>query len=611
MTGYTKGPGRDGRDARPGGREPRKTGGREPRKNDGRGPQKNGGRGPERSGRPRPAPKFLSDTNTPDEVPRGAPEDDLAKQKASRPRGGRDEAPRRDGPPNGRGRDEDRGGNRRDARPERNGRDRSDGRPSRPARDRAETRERGHNKARNGPRDAVRKDDRHDDQSEKPRPEFRREKRNDPPGMPARRAALDILQLVGPETTLDEALNECRSFNALEGADRGFARLIATSVLRRRGALDHVIGEYVDRPLPGRAYRVMQILRAAAAQAIFLETPDHAVVSTAVALAQDMRESAGYDKMVNAVARRICENGKTLIADLPPRIDTPGWLWRSFEKAYGPTGARALAKAHQREAPIDLTPKEKDDALAVADAVKGFVVGAGSVRLSARASVPSLPGYDDGRWWVQDAAAALPATLFGDIAGKRVYDLCAAPGGKTQQLAAAGARVTAVDQSGPRLKLIVDNLERTKLRVETIKEDVIRWTPEQKADAILLDAPCSATGTIRRHPDILWSKTPDDVAGLSRIQGQMLDHALSLLAPGGTLVYCVCSLQPEEGERQIEALLKKREDVTRAPIMADEVGDFAQAITRDGDIRTLPSMLAAEGGVDGFYVARLRLSDAN
>ena len=429
-------------------------------------------------------------------------------------------------------------------------------------------------------------------------------------GLDARRAALDLLTFVRRDASLDEALENTRSFDALDGADRAFARALAATVLRRQGALDHVIGAYLDRPLPKRASRAMDVLRLAGAQLLFLNTPDHAAVSTAVALVKAFQETQGYAGLVNAVARKIARAGPKVVAALPERVDTPGWLWRSWERAYGPNGARAVAAAHSAPAPLDLTPRDPDAARALAERLGGDVVLDRTVRLRNWSRVEELEGFSDGAWWVQDAAAALPARLLGDVAGKRVFDLCSAPGGKALQLAAAGATVVAVDSSGSRLKRLVENFDRCGLGVETIKEDAAVWAPDDRADAILLDAPCSATGTIRRHPDILRLKSEDDVVAMARLQSALIDNAARLLKPGGTLVFATCSLQPDEGEKQAAAALARLPDLARAPIDPLEIGGLSEAVTRDGDLRTTPAMLADEGGMDGFFAARFVKSDA-
>ncbi len=427
----------------------------------------------------------------------------------------------------------------------------------------------------------------------------------DVPGLAPRRAALDILTLVAGGRSLDRALEDCRSFNALEGPDRSLAHALAASVMRRRGAIDHVIGLYIDRPLPARAARATDILRLAAAQSLLLATPDHAVVSTAVALAQEYRETGGYAALINAVARKIAAGGRGVIDALPERTDTPGWMWRGWERNFGPETARAIARAHQATAPIDLTIKDRARIAEFAQTLNAHLLSNGSVRLPPGPRITQLAGFDTGDWWVQDAAAALPAALLGDIAGKSVLDLCAAPGGKTLQLAAAGAQVTAVDSEGARLKTIAENLTRTGLSAETVKADILEWAPTALADAILLDAPCTATGTIRRHPDALWLKTEEHLARLVEMQAKMIDRALMWLKPGGLLVYCVCSLQPEEGEKQAEAALARHPDIERVKIAADEAGGLA-AITRAGDLRTHPAMLADKGGIDGFFAMRVR-----
>jgi 16S rRNA (cytosine967-C5)-methyltransferase len=428
-------------------------------------------------------------------------------------------------------------------------------------------------------------------------------------GLMARSAALDLLERIRGGQTLDEALTECRTFDVLTGADRGFARALATAVLRRRGSLDHLLGAYIDRPLPKKAVRVMDILRLATVQMVYMGTPAHAAASTAVYLAADRRETAGYAKLINAVARKIAKAGTAAAGKIPARADTPAWLWRSWERAYGPQTTRHLAKAHSQEPPLDIALKNPDETQAFAEHLEAEVLFNGVLRLRGAKDITALPGFADGAWWVQDAAAVLPAMLLGDISGKTVYDLCAAPGGKTMQLAARGANVTAVDISAPRLSRVSENLGRTNLTAEIAAEDVLRWRPKGKADAILLDAPCSATGTIRRHPDIPWAKSETDVKALTALQAKMIDRALTFLKPGGVLVYCVCSLQREEGEAQARAALERHGALSRTPIDKTEIGGLAEAVTRDGDLRTLPSMLADKGGMDGFFAARFTLTN--
>lgn len=425
------------------------------------------------------------------------------------------------------------------------------------------------------------------------------------PATASRRAALDMLNLIRGGAPLDAALEDCRSFNALEGSDRAFAHALVMTVLRRQGSLDALLAPYLERPLPARATKVMDILRLAAAQSAVMETPDHAAVDNAVALSKEFRETEGYAGLVNAIARKIAKGGEAAIKKFPIRSDTPGWLWRSWERAYGPVAAKAIAETHRRQPPLDLTPKSGVDAAGVAASVGGKVLPTGSIRIESAHDITALDGFAHGEWWVQDAAAALAARLLGDVAGKTVFDLCAAPGGKTMQLAAAGAKVIAVDSSGHRLKLVAENLKRTGLAAETVKADILTWVPTAKADAVLLDAPCSATGTIRRHPDILWTCNADEVGALARLQTKMIDRALAWLKPGGLLVYSTCSLQLEEGERQIEGALTRHAGLKRMPADPSEVAGLHLAVSAAGDLRTLPSMWPEIGGLDGFFIARM------
>ncbi len=287
-------------------------------------------------------------------------------------------------------------------------------------------------------------------------------------------------------------------------------------------------------------------------------------------------------------------------------LDTPGWLFERWRKAYGAETARAIAIAHGHEPPLDLTVKA--DAENWAQRLRGRVLPTGSVRTDTGGLVSLLPGYHEGAWWVQDAAAALPARLFGDVAGKQVADLCAAPGGKTAQLAQAGARVTALDRSANRLVRVRDNLGRLGLNADMIATDVTEWQGGP-FDAVLVDAPCSSTGTIRRHPDVAWLKSETDIAQLIGLQRRLLDRAVALTKPGGPIVYCVCSLEPEEGEQQIEALLAREAGIRRKPIAAGELAGIAEFLTPKGDLRTLPCHWGDSeprmGGLDGFFAARL------
>ncbi len=408
------------------------------------------------------------------------------------------------------------------------------------------------------------------------------------------------------QRSFDELLEEELGRSGLDGRDRGFVRLLVATVLRRVGQLDAVIAAMLDRPGSLRP-EVQDLLRLGAAQLLILGTPDHAAVSTTVTLAAASTVTAPYKALVNAVMRRLSREGSAVLAGQDAaRLNTPDWLWRSWERAYGPEQARAIAEAHLGEAPLDLLVTRAAEAGLWAERLDARLMPTGSLRRAAGGAIPELPGFNEGAWWVQDTAAALAVPVLGPVAGRVVFDLGAAPGGKTAQLAAAGARVVAVDRAGSRLNRLRANLARLGLTAETVTADATRWTPEQPADAVLLDAPCSSTGTIRRHPDIPILKGPDDVVRLVAIQTRLLAHAVTLVRPGGVLVYTVCSLQPEEGEERLAALLESGAPVEPLPITADEVGGLGELVTAAGTVRTLPCHLAALGGLDGFFVGRVR-----
>jgi 16S rRNA (cytosine967-C5)-methyltransferase len=308
--------------------------------------------------------------------------------------------------------------------------------------------------------------------------------------------------------------------------------------------------------------------------------------------------------LVNAVLRRLSVEGAARIDQQDvPRLNTPDWLWQSWSRTYGEPIARAIAVSHLREAPLDLTLRNDAEAWCVK--LQGILLPTGTLRRAAGGSLVTLPGYNEGAWWVQDAAAALPARLFGVLGGREVVDLCAAPGGKSAQLAAAGARVTAVDRSTRRLERLVANLRRLALPIEAVAADALTWRPAQPVDAVLLDAPCSTTGAIRRHPDVPYLKAPDDVARLAVVQDNLLRAAIDMLRPGGTLIYCTCSLEPEEGPERIAGLLGAGAPVARRAIDPDEIGVRPEWITVEGDLRTLPFHFDEFDGIDGFYCARL------
>ena len=429
------------------------------------------------------------------------------------------------------------------------------------------------------------------------------------PGLAAHRAAVEILDAVlRRKLPLDEQLggkSAHPSLATLAERDRALMRRLVGTVLRRLGTLRHLLLGVLDKGFPAEAPRVEWILLVGAAQILWLDVPDHAAVDLSVRLAQSDRRAAHFTGLVNAVLRKLAKSGTPVAAD--PARDTPAWLLARWKKTYGAETARAIGIINGEEPALDITVKS--DPAQWAERLRGRILPNGTVRVAAHGQVSLLPGFGEGAWWVQDAAAALPATLFGDMAGRTAADLCAAPGGKTAQLANAGAKVTAVDRSPGRLTRLRDNLARLKLEAEVVVADVLEWQAGS-FDAVLLDAPCSATGTIRRHPDIPWLKGEAEIAVLTDLQRRLLDRAVELTRPGGTLVYCVCSLEPEEGEHQIAALLARDPRVLRAPISATEVFNQSQFINAEGDLRTLPSHWTdpdpRQAGLDGFYAARLR-----
>jgi len=396
--------------------------------------------------------------------------------------------------------------------------------------------------------------------------------------------------------SLEDALGETPSFNALTGRDRAFARALVTAGLRRLGSISAVVSKFLDRPLPDSAEHARALLHLGAAQLLVLGTPAHAAVGETVETANRMPEARGFAKLMNAVLRKVARDGQQIFDSQPPGADLPQWLYTRWRATYG-DAAPQIAEALLIEPPLDITVN--GDASEWAERLFGTVTPTGSVRLAVHAPVDSLAGFDDGAWWVQDAAATLPAKLLGDVRGKRVLDLCAAPGGKTLQLAAAGAHVTAVDKSEARLKRLRENLVRTKLEAEVVCADALQFKAEP-FDAILLDAPCTSTGTLRRHPDVAWLRRPTDVRALAELQSQLVAAAAKLLKPGAPLVYAVCSLEPEEGPGVVAEAL--RNGWRRDPLRGEIPAEF---ITADGDMRTHPGQWPEIGGLDGFYAARL------
>jgi 16S rRNA (cytosine967-C5)-methyltransferase len=414
------------------------------------------------------------------------------------------------------------------------------------------------------------------------------------PGVLARLAAAEALdRVVRQRIDLDRAFAPPA---ALSASDRAFAYSILVTALRRRGQIAAILDALIERPLPTGAGLARSLLETACAQLLFMGVAPHAVIHSAVAACREDRHARHFAALANAVLRRVASEGRGRADALPPAVNTPDWLYARWREAFGENLASDIAAAHVTEPPLDLTIRPGGDASGLAGAPP---LWNGTVRLSGhKGPIEEIPGFADGSWWVQDQAAALPATLFTGPPGEAL-DICAAPGGKTAQLAAAGNRVTALDRSAARLATLEGNLQRLKLPATVVCADFLLWQGGD-FDKVLLDAPCSATGTIRRHPDIPWLRSANDIAKLAALQTRLLDHAAGFVRAGGELIYCTCSLEPEEGERQIEGFLTRHPLFTRRPIKPDELGGHGELITPKGDLRTLPVH-----GMDGFFAARL------
>ncbi|MBB3997528.1 RsmB/NOP family class I SAM-dependent RNA methyltransferase [Aureimonas pseudogalii] len=436
----------------------------------------------------------------------------------------------------------------------------------------------------------------------------------DRPGLAARRAATRLLAAVVDTQTSADGLTDRRhghaDFLKLDARDQGLVKAILLTSLRHRGTISAIVEACLERPLPGKAASLRHILHTGAAQVLFLDVPDSAAVDLAVAQAASDSRTERFASLVNAILRRIGREKEALLGRFDdPELDCPPWLFRRLVADHGETNALAIAQMHRLPAPLDVTAK--GDPQGVAEALGGTVLPFGTVRLAGgEGAVSELPGFGEGDWWVQDAAASLPARLFGDIRDKRVVDACAAPGGKTAQLAAAGARVTALDISASRMRRLRENLGRLGLEAEFVVTDLGAFTPPEPFDAVLLDAPCSSTGTIRRHPDVAYTKDAAEIAKLAQVQARLLREAAVIVKPGGLLVFSNCSLDREEGEDVVAAFLADHAEFALDPVRAEEVPGLAEAVSPEGYLRTTPAMLVRDtpesSGLDGFFAARLR-----
>lgn len=414
-----------------------------------------------------------------------------------------------------------------------------------------------------------------------------------------RRAALDMLDaILGERRMMAEVQADPKGPLAmLDGPSRARAQRLVLATLRNIGRADRMLGPHLRKRPP---LRVHNILRMALAEVFAEGGAPHGVVSSAVSLTRAARDTGQMAGLVNAVLRRATEQPPEVWAALAPQ-ELPKWLRRPLIDTYGKAAVQAMELAHFQGAPLDLTPR--DAGVTLPDAT---TLPTGSLRMAARGQVSDLPGFAEGAWWVQDAAAAIPARVLAPQPGENILDLCAAPGGKTMQLAAAGAKVTALDISGPRMGRMRENLARTGLAADLVVADALAWVPEAAFDAVLLDAPCSATGTIRRHPDLPFVKDAEDVTALVALQAALLDRALGFLRPGGRLLYCTCSLLKAEGEDQVTAALSRHAGLQTDAAALAFPGIDPDWLTPEGGLRLRPDYWAAAGGMDGFYVALLR-----
>jgi 16S rRNA (cytosine967-C5)-methyltransferase len=434
------------------------------------------------------------------------------------------------------------------------------------------------------------------------------------PGLAARQAASRLLAaVIDKKASLDGMLDQTGgnpAYMALSPADRGLVRAILNTALRHLPRIDAMIGSLLKTPLPDGARALQHVLAVAAAQILYLDVPDRAAVDLAVEQANTDPRNKRFASLVNALLRRLSSEKERLLSEVgAPVTALPAWFADRLSAVYGPETARSIGEAHLTPAAIDLTVKSDPEGWA--KRLGGIVLPTGSVRLADyEGSVADLEGYADGEWWVQDAAAAIPARLFGSLQGKRVVDLCAAPGGKTAQLILAGAQVTALDMSANRLRRLRENLDRLRLDAELIEGNAGEFRPSGLFDAALLDAPCSSTGTARRHPDVPWTKDLDDVRKLAGVQERLLRHALSLVKPGGLIVFSNCSLDPIEGEEMIDRVLGGNASASRVAVSPAMLPGLEEAINPKGEVRTTPAMLPGPtpqaSGMDGFYACIVR-----
>ena len=438
--------------------------------------------------------------------------------------------------------------------------------------------------------------------SDKPRHKNSQNSPRDTNSLISRRvAAFAVKEVLENHNPLEQVLSGQSDYNSLEARDRAFARLIAATTFRRMGQIDAALKPFVRQRPTKLVYAALQT---AASQILYLGTPAHAAVGETVAMLKSRGSSKGFANMANAVLRNVVDKGPNLAGAQPPKVNIPGWIRGEWERAYGRQAGRKMSAQLMKDPVLDVSVKANASDWAVK--LGGEAIAAQSVRLGKIGDVTALEGFDAGDWWAQDVAASLPVQLLGDVKGLRVLDMCAAPGGKTMQLAAKGAIVTALDKSEGRLERVKENLDRTKLSAEIICADALEWAPEGDLyDIVLLDAPCSATGTFRRHPDVLYNRSPKDVANLVRLQDKLLAKAAEFVRPGGTLLYCTCSLMPKEGQPRVDTFLQNLPDFRLIPILNVPSLALPQEAFSEGSLRSLPYYLEDKGGMDGFFIARL------
>jgi len=421
-------------------------------------------------------------------------------------------------------------------------------------------------------------------------------------------AALCFLEMILEEhLPLDQAFDQtCRKYgDKLTVQDRNFIRHLGTTCLRHLGQLDAMINHCTPRKLTSKQTTVRHILRLGITQLLYMAVPAHAAVNSAVKMTDKQKDTSDRHSkgMVNAILRRIDREKEKFSTNFSPELNIPKWLKADWTAQYGPEEVARMADQLLEEPPLDFSLKPDLDGAVWADKLGGRLLPSGSVRVEKAGLVQNLPGYNDGLWWVQDVAATLPVALLGAGPEDHVLDLCAAPGGKTAQSAAKGCHVTAVDQSARRLRRLQENMDRLGLTCHLVTSDAADYKPEKDFGYILLDAPCSSTGTMRRHPDVSRARGPADIKALAQIQARLLKAAVEMMPVGGILIYCVCSLQVEEGRDQIKALLDGNGSVKRKKVKPDELLGFEAALQDNGDIQTLPHHMA--GGMDGFFISRL------